>query len=116
MREHILLLYYIDKNMGKSQKYLINTKSFITNLIKEGRLDEANRILKSESLEQLEYLSKQDSDIGRIINSDLVIELKTKANKKHCGRAWNRFRVSYVLYFLMIITIFYHNRIISFLR
>jgi len=99
----------------KSPKYLINTKSFITNLIKEGRLDEANRILKSDSLEQLEYLSFQDSGIGRIINSDLI-ELKTKANKKNCGRTWNRFRVSYVLYFLVIITIFYHNRIILFLH
>jgi len=43
----------------KSPKYLINTKSFITNLIKEGRLDEANRILKSDSLEQLENLSSE---------------------------------------------------------
>ena len=53
-------------------QYLIKTKSFITNLIEEGKVVEANRLLKLENINQLQILSSEDSDIGRIIRSDII--------------------------------------------
>ena len=44
--------------------YLKNTTIFITNLIEEVRVVEANRLLKLENVNQLQILS---SDIGRIV-------------------------------------------------
>ena len=44
--------------------YLTNTTIFITNLIEEVRVVEANRLSKLENINQLQILS---SDIGRII-------------------------------------------------
>ena len=52
-------------------QYLIKTKSFITNLIKEGNVDEANQLLELD-LQQLVQRSNTQSEIGRIIASDLI--------------------------------------------
>ena len=51
-------------------KHLRETKSFILNLIKEGDLVEANRLLELD-YSQLEIRSKTQTEIGRIIASDL---------------------------------------------
>ena len=99
---------------GRPPKYLINTTTFITNLIKEGRVDEANQLLRLE-IDKLAELSSEDSEIGRIIKLDLPEYRPGRKTRALCAR-WRNFKVSCVLYyFLLIINIFYHNRIIPFL-
>ena len=52
-------------------KHLRETKSYISNLIEEGNLVEANQLLKIQSWKQFEIHSKIQSVSGRIIVSDL---------------------------------------------
>ena len=52
-------------------QHFIKTKSFITNLIEEGRVDEANQLLELGS-KGLVKRSHTQSEIGRIIASDLI--------------------------------------------
>jgi len=93
-------------NMVMPHQYLIKTKSFILNLIKEGDVVEANRLLELD-LQQLVQRSNTQSELSEL-------ERLPGGNTKGID-SWRHFTVSYVLYFLLIITICYHNRIIPFL-
>ena len=57
--------------MVRQAKHLKDTKSYISNLIEEGNLVEANRLLKIQSWKEFEQHSKIQSVSGRIIVSDL---------------------------------------------
>ena len=101
--------------MVRQAKHLKETKSYISNLIEEGNLVEANQLLKIQSWKQFEKHSKTQSVSGRIIASDLSeferLSGDNKENQNICLTSWRRFKVSCILYyFLLIITIFYHNR------
>jgi len=95
-------------------QYFIKTKSFIKNLIEEGRVDEANQLLELSSKELVQS-SNTESEIGPSIASDLS-ELERRSgdssiNKRNCFKSWRQFKVSCILYyFLLIITIFYLYR------
>jgi len=93
--------------------YLINTISFITNLIKEGKVVEANTILDL-NINQLEKLVDQtESEIGQHIAADLrefeSLSGDKKSKRNHFCNRWRNFRVRYVLHFLLIISVCYHN-------
>ena len=87
-------------------KHLRETKSFILKLIEEGNVVEANRLLKLD-LQQLVQRSNTQSELSEL-------ERLPGGNTKGID-SWRHFTVSYVLYFLLIITIFYHHQIIPFL-
>ena len=57
--------------MVRQAKHLKETKSYISNLIEEGNLVEANQLLEIQSWKQFEKHSKKQSVSGRIIASDL---------------------------------------------
>jgi len=106
--------------MVRPAKHLKETKSCILKLIEEGNLVEANRLLEIlQSWKQFEIHSKTQSVSDRIIVSELSeferLSGDNKENQKRFLTSWRAFKVSYVLYFLLIITIFYHNQIIPFL-